>query len=73
MPPTVPQCLAHSHMHAQSLHITPRYIDSEELRLLMTELGENPTDEEVQEMIKEADLNKDGLVDFEEFCIMMKK
>ncbi len=37
------------------------------------ELGENLTDEEIQEMIDEADRNGDGEVDEEEFYRIMKK
>jgi calmodulin len=34
-------------------------------------LGENISDEEVDEMIKEADVNGDGQVDYAEFVKMM--
>ena len=40
------------------------YISAGELRYVMTNLGEKLTDEEVQEMIKEADLDGDGLVNY---------
>ena len=33
--------------------------------------GFNPTDEELEEMIKNVDLNKNGAVDFNEFIAMM--
>ena len=33
--------------------------------------GFNPTDEELEEMIKNVDLNKNGAVDFNEFITMM--
>ena len=37
----------------------------------MTSLGEKLTDEELNEMIKEADTNRDGKVDYAEFLAMM--
>ena len=40
------------------------FISAPELRLVMTNLGEKLTDEEVEEMIKEADLDGDGLVNY---------
>ena len=36
-----------------------------ELRHVMTNLGEKLTDDEVDEMIKEADLDGDGMVNYE--------
>ena len=33
----------------------------------MMQFGDQFTDEEVEELIKEADVNKDGKIDFEEF------
>ena len=47
------------------------YITSHELRSAMTNLGENLTTEEVEEMIKEADLDNDGQIDFDEFMKMI--
>ena len=50
------------------------YITSHELRHTMTNLGENLTPEEVEEMIKEADLDNDQQVDYDEFMkIIMSK
>jgi len=43
------------------------YISAAELRHIMTSLGEKLTDEEVDLMMKEADANGDGRVDYEEF------
>jgi len=42
-----------------------RYISSAELRHVMTNLGEKLTDDEVDEMIREADLDGDGTVNYE--------
>ncbi len=38
-----------------------------QLRHVMTNLGEKLTDEEVDEMIREADVDGDGQVNYEEF------
>ena len=38
---------------------------------MMTTLGEKLSQEEVEEMIREADLDGDGKVGFEEFASMM--
>ena len=37
----------------------------------MTNLGEKLTDEEVDEMTREADIDGDGQVNYEEFVTMM--
>ncbi|XP_045296756.1 calmodulin-3 isoform X2 [Leopardus geoffroyi] len=47
------------------------YISAAELRHVMTNLGEKLTDEEVDEMIREADIDGDGQVNYEEFVQMM--
>jgi calmodulin len=46
-------------------------ISAEELRHVMTTLGEVLSDEEVDEMIKEADKDGNGIIDFNEFVDMM--
>jgi Ca2+-binding EF-hand superfamily protein len=38
---------------------------------VMTNLGEKLTDEEVDEMIREADIDGDGQINYEEFVKMM--
>jgi calmodulin len=43
------------------------FISAAELRHVMTNLGEKLTDEEVDLMIKEADTDGDGQVDYNEF------
>ncbi|KAL2157282.1 hypothetical protein VTH06DRAFT_6220 [Thermothelomyces fergusii] len=47
-------------------------ISSDELRNVLKSLGEKLTDEEVDEMIKIADRNGDGVIDYNEFVGIMK-
>ncbi|KAK7285125.1 hypothetical protein RJT34_19885 [Clitoria ternatea] len=47
------------------------YISPSELRSAMRTVGEKVTDEEVELMVKEADLDGDGLVDYQEFVRIM--
>ncbi len=42
-----------------------------QLRQVMINLGERLTEEEAEQMIREADLDGDGLVSYEEFARMM--
>jgi calmodulin len=46
-------------------------ISNVELQHVMTSLGENVTMDEVDEMIKEADLDGDGYINYEEFVKMI--
>ena len=39
----------------------------------MRSLGQNPKDEELNDMINEIDEDGNGTVDFEEFLVMMSK
>lgn len=48
-------------------------ISFENLKQVSRELGENMTDEEIMEMIQAADLDKDGLVNEDEFWRIMKR
>ena len=43
-------------------------VEKDELRTLLQGLGEDVTEEVIDEMIKIADTNGDGKVDFNEFC-----
>ncbi|XP_063428906.1 calmodulin-like [Mytilus trossulus] len=47
------------------------FISAAELRHVMTNLGEKLTDGEVDEMIREADTDGDGQVNYSEFVKMM--
>ncbi|GME33186.1 Calmodulin [Neofusicoccum parvum] len=48
-------------------------ITAKELGEVMKSLGQNPTDEELQDMINELDVDHTGSIDFEEFLVMMAK
>jgi len=48
-------------------------IDKWELAKVMVALGERPTVEELDEIIREVDKNGDGQIQFDEFCFMMHK
>ncbi|XP_022229419.1 neo-calmodulin [Drosophila obscura] len=47
------------------------YITSAELKVVLTALGEKLPDDEIEEMIREYDIDQDGHLDFEEFVNMM--
>ena len=47
------------------------FISAAELRHVMTNLGEKLTDEEVDEMIREADIDGDGQVNYEGKCFLI--
>lgn len=47
------------------------HISAAELRHVMTSLGEKMNEEEVDEMIREADVDGDGQINYQEFIKMM--
>jgi calmodulin len=47
-------------------------IDAQELGTVMHSLGINPTESEIREMIERVDLDKNGTIDFGEFCALMQ-
>ncbi|CAF5166489.1 unnamed protein product, partial [Rotaria magnacalcarata] len=47
------------------------YIETKDLREIMTNLGEKITDEDIDEMMREADIDKDFKVNFYEFQRIM--
>ena len=48
-------------------------ITTKELLYVMRSIGQNPTEDEVLELIMESDLNGDGTIDFKEFINMMRR
>ena len=46
-------------------------IPVEDLRYILTSMGEALTEDEVDELIKQADQNKDGKINYEEFVSKM--
>eukprot|EP00357_Protocruzia_adherens_P029075 CAMPEP_0115001442 /NCGR_PEP_ID=MMETSP0216-20121206/17379_1 /TAXON_ID=223996 /ORGANISM="Protocruzia adherens, Strain Boccale" /LENGTH=170 /DNA_ID=CAMNT_0002366779 /DNA_START=33 /DNA_END=545 /DNA_ORIENTATION=+ len=48
-------------------------ISTNELGRIMEALGQNPTEEEIRDMIEEVDMNRNGEIDFDEFCLLMAK
>jgi len=45
---------------------------AQDLKRVAAEIGEKLSDEEINEMLKEADLDKDGLINYQEFLKMAK-
>ncbi|XP_063711105.1 neo-calmodulin-like isoform X5 [Symsagittifera roscoffensis] len=48
-------------------------VSTDELGKVMRELGQNPSEDELQEMIEEIDKDGNGEIDFDEFLEMMAK
>lgn len=48
-------------------------ISASELKAIMISLGENLTDEEINDMIVEADFDRDGVINYDEFVYMIAK
>ena len=48
-------------------------ISTKELGVAMRSLGQNPTEQEILEMINEVDIDGNGQIEFPEFCVMMKR
>ncbi|ORZ19442.1 calmodulin [Absidia repens] len=49
------------------------YISADELRQVMVSVGERLSEQELNEMIREADVDGDGQINYEEFVKMMNK
>ena len=46
-------------------------IDIKEMGVVMRALGQNPTRQELREIMREFDENKDGVISFDEFLDLM--
>ena len=46
-------------------------ISSAELKHIMMNIGDKMTEEEADEMVNEADIDEDGMINYEEFVRMM--
>ena len=53
------------------LHLYFRTISTQELRHIMSNLGEKMKDHEIDEMILHADIDGDGMVNYNEWVTMM--
>ena len=47
------------------------YISADELRAIMSNLGEELSEEEINEIVQEADIDGDGQIDYEEFSMWL--
>lgn len=47
------------------------YIDRRELAIMLRSLGEPMTEDEISAIIEEADVDKDGVIDYTEFFSMI--
>ena len=50
-----------------------RTISVEELGIVLRSLGQNPTDEEISDMIRDVDDNDDGTCGYDEFLLLMSR
>ena len=48
-------------------------ITADELREVLTDLGQTPTDGEIKDMINEVDQDRNGTIEFSEFLLMMAR
>ena len=48
-------------------------ITCQELGVVLRSMGQNPSDKELKEMIKDMDEDGSGTVDYEEFVILMRR
>ena len=49
------------------------FISNADVSAVMTDLGEKLTNQEISEMMNEADINKDGKISYTEFVAMLEK
>lgn len=49
------------------------HISSSELKNVLTQLGQNPTQDEIDRFIEVTDTDKNGTIEFDEFCLHLVK
>ena len=49
------------------------FISTEELLAVLRAMGQNPTEDELNSLVMEVDIDGNGTIDFDEFIEMMKK
>ncbi|MED6212169.1 hypothetical protein PIB30_080610 [Stylosanthes scabra] len=69
-----PLLLLHRHLHSRNLNnLVPGCITVEELATVIRSLDQNPSEEELQDMITEVDADGNGTIEFDEFLNLMAK
>ena len=56
-----------------NLHDGIGTISNKKMLGVMRSIGQNPTEDELQALVMEVDVNGDGTIDFQEFLGMMEK
>ena len=73
--PPVKRYFYHTHLtfgkRVQIYTQTRSSITANELGTVMRALGQNPSDQEVEDMVQAADADGNGEIDFPEFLVMM--
>lgn len=49
------------------------YIDLDELKLMLLATGENITEDDIEELMKDGDKNNDGKIDYDSRCLNLVK
>ena len=66
----LPKDMKHS-VHTIAFQDGNGFINRQELRVVMQNLGEKLTDDEIECLIDDVDIDGDGQINYEEFYIMM--
>jgi len=71
IPPSAEEIAAYRHAFSLFDADGNGTISISELHEVMKSLGQNPTRTEIEDMVNEVDTDRNGSIDFEEFCKMM--